>query len=253
MLPSGVAAAESNAAGGIVRAGYLCGAAFVAASAIRGCVHGEDWRADLLWTAVFGGSALLLLWAVGCLGIRVLLRSSLPGEIERGNVAAGVAAGAHYAATGLIIAQCLYGDDLATLGISIVFFVIAQATLHLFVVLFRALTLYAEDQEIMGENVAAAVSYAGAMLAIALIVGHAVEGEFEGWGISLRSYGVALASSVVLYPVRQLGVQTLMLRQPFALRGGALDRLVAQERNVGVSAVEAVSYLAAAVLLTGMA
>jgi len=253
MLPSGVAAAESNAAGGIVRAGYLCGAAFVAASAIRGCVHGEDWWADLLWTAVFGGSALVLLWAVGSLGIRVLLRSSLPGEIARGNLAAGVAAGAHYAATGLIIAQCLYGDDLATLGISIVFFVIAQATLHLFVVFFRALTLYAEDQEIMGENVAAAVSYAGAMLAIALIVGHAVEGDFEGWGVSLRSYAVALASFVVLYPVRQLGVQTLMLRQPFALRGGALDRLVAQERNVGVSAVEAVSYLATAVLLTGMA
>jgi len=44
-----------------------------------------------------------------------------------------------------------------------------------------------------------------------------------------------------------------MLRQPFALRGGALDRLVAQERNVGVSAVEAVSYLAAAVLLTEIA
>jgi hypothetical protein len=59
-----------------------------------------------------------------------------------------------------------------------------------------------------------------------------------------------VASALVLYPVRQLVVQTLMLHQPFALRGGGLDRLVAQERNVGVSAVEAVSYLAAAVLLT---
>jgi len=60
--PSGVPRREQRARG-IVRAGYLCGAAFVAASAIRGCVHGEDWRADLFWTAVFGGSALLLLWA----------------------------------------------------------------------------------------------------------------------------------------------------------------------------------------------
>jgi uncharacterized membrane protein YjfL (UPF0719 family) len=225
----------------------------VATAAIRGCVHGEDWRADLLWTVVFGGSALVLLWAAGSLGIRVLLRSHLPGEIARGNLAAGVAAGAHFASTGLIIARCLYGDDLATLGISIVFFVLAQATLHLFVVLFRTLTLYAEDEEILGENVAAALSYAGAMLAIALIVGHAVEGEFEGWAVSLRSYVVALASVLVLYPVRQLAVQTIMLRQPFALRGGALDRLVAQERNVGASAVEVVSYLAAAILLTGIA
>jgi uncharacterized membrane protein YjfL (UPF0719 family) len=248
-----VTAVESNAARGIDRAGYLCGAALVVTSAIRGCVHGEDWRADLLWTVVFGGSALILLWTAGTLGIRVLLRSRLPEEIRRGNLAAGVAAGAHFVATGLIVADCLYGDDLSTLGISIVFFVIAQATLHLLVVLFRTLTLYAEDQEITGENVAAAVSYAGAMLAIAIIVSHAVEGDFAGWGVSLRSYAVALASALVLYPVRQLGVQTLMLRQPFALRGGALDRLVSQERNVGVSAVEAVSYLAAAVLLTGIA
>ena len=248
-----IAAAESNASRGIVRAGYLCGAAFVATATIQGCIHGEDWQADLLWTAVFGGSALLLLWGVGSLGIRVLLRSRLPGEIARGNLAAGIAAGAHYAATGLIIARCLYGDDLETLGISIVFFVIAQATLHLFIILFRLLTLYAEDQEIMGENVAAAVSYAGVTLALAMIIGHAVEGDFEGWGLSLRSYLAALAGALVLYPVRQLAVQTLLLGQPFALRGGALDRLVAQERNVGVSAVEAISYMAAAALLGSVA
>jgi uncharacterized membrane protein YjfL (UPF0719 family) len=242
----------TNAARGIVRAGYVCGAAFVLVSAIQGCVHGEDWKADLLWTSVFGGSALLLLWAAGSAGIRVLLRSRLPDEIAKDNVAAGVAAGAHYAATGLIVARCFYGDDVATLGISVVFFVIGQATLHLFVVLFRLLTLYAEEQEIVGENVAAAVSYAGAMLAIALIVGHAAEGDFDGWSVSLRAYAVALASALVLYPVRQLGVQTLLLHGRLALRGGDLDRLVARERNVGASAVEAVSYLAAAILLTGL-
>ena len=247
------AAVDRNAARGIVRAGFVCGAAFVIASAIRGCVHGEDFRADVLWTAVFGVSALLCLGAAGSLGVRLLLRSRLPSEIARGNVAAGVAAGAHYAATGLVTARCLYGDDVATLGISVIFFLIAQVTLHLLVILFRTLTLYADDEEIIGENVAAAVSYAGAMLAIAIIVGHAAEGEFEGWGPSLRAYFFALASSLALYPTRQLVVQTLMLRQPFSLRGGALDRLIAQDRNVGASAVEAVSYVAAALLLTGVA
>ena len=134
-----------------------------------------------------------------------------------------------------------------------VFFAIAQATLHLFLMLFRSLTSYSDDQEIMGQNVAAAVSYAGATLAIAVVVGHAAEGDFVAWGQSLRAYALALLSVLVLYPVRQLLVQMLLLRQPFALRGGGLDRLVAQERNVGASAVEAVSYLAAAFLLTGIA
>lgn len=244
---------HANPARAIERAGFLCGVAFVFTSAIEGCVHGESWRADLLWTSVFGGCAVALLALSGALGIRVLLRSRLPAEIARGNVAAGIAAGAHYAATGLIIARCLYGDDLATLGVSVVFFVIAQATLHLFLVLFRALTLYADDQEIMGQNVAAALSYAGAMIALALIIGRAAEGDFEGWATSLRAYALALLSALALYPVRQIGVQTWLLQQPFTLRGGNLDRIVAQERNVGAGAVEAVSYLAAAFLLTGVA
>jgi uncharacterized membrane protein YjfL (UPF0719 family) len=243
---------HGNAARGIERAGFLCGVAFVLTSVIQGCVHGVDWRSDLLWATVFGVSAVVLLAVAGTLGIRVLLRSRLPAEIARGNVAAGIAAGAHYAATGLIIARCLYGDDVGILGVSVVFFVIAQATLHLFVVLFRTLTLYAEDQEIIGENVAAALSYAGVMLAIAVIVGHAAQGDFAGWGPSLRLYGLAVISALLLFPVRQLAVQTWLLRQPFSLRGGNLDRMVAQERNVGVAAVEAVSYLSVAFLLTGI-
>lgn len=247
-----MAALDHNAARGILRAGFIAGAAFVVTSAIRGCVHGEDWKADLLWTVVFGGSALMVLAGAGFLGVRMLLKSRLPAEIGRGNVAAGVAGGAHLAATGIIIGSCFYGDDVMTLGVSVSFFLIAQLTLHALVLLFRTLTLYADDEEVMGENVAAAVSYAGAMLALAVLVGHAAEGEFAGWSVSLRAYGVALASALVLYPVRQLVVQTLILRQPFSLRGGALDRLVAQQRNVGVSAVEAVSYLSTAVLLAGI-
>jgi uncharacterized membrane protein YjfL (UPF0719 family) len=246
------AVTDGNAARGIVRAGFICGVALIASSAVQGCVHGEDWRKDVLWTSVFGGCAVALLALTGAAGIRVLLRSRLPAEIARGNEAAGIAAGAHYAATGVIVARCLYGDDVATLGVSVVFFVIAQVTLHVLVLLFRALTAYADDQEITGENVAAAVSYAGAMLALAMVVGHAAEGEFTGWRDSLRAYVLALGSALVLYPVRQVVVQVLLLRQPFALRGGGLDRAIAQRRDVGVSAVEAVSYVAAAFLLTGL-
>ena len=144
-----MAALDANAARGILRAGFISGGAFIVTSAIRGCVHGEDWKADLLWTVVFGGSALVLLAAVGFLGVRLLLKSRLPAEIGRGNVAAGIAGAAHLAATGIIIGSCFYGDDVMTLGVSMVFFVIAQLTLHLFVILFRTLTLYADDEEVM--------------------------------------------------------------------------------------------------------
>jgi len=134
--------------------GYLCGAAFVAASAIRGCVHGEDWRADLLWTAVFEGAPLVPALGGGFAGNPGAAALEPAGEISRG--------GKRRRRRGR--GRSLRGDRpessrnafTATisrrLGISIVFFVIAQATLHLFVVLFRALTLYAEDQEIMART-----------------------------------------------------------------------------------------------------
>src|SRR5205823_797841 len=143
--------------------GFICGVAFIV-TAVAG---GSD---SLLWGAIFAACAVVVLAVAGTLGIRLLLRARLPAEIARGNLAAGVAAGAHYASTGLIIARCFSGDSLDSLLVSIVFFVIAQATLHLFVVLFRLLTLYEEDQEIAAENVAAAVSYAGVMMSLALII-----------------------------------------------------------------------------------
>jgi len=84
---------------------------------------------------------------------------------------------------------------------------------------------------------------------IALIVG-TPSGRFRGWGVSLDLRRRARLVRSALPGSGSWGADA-DARQPFALRGGALDRLVAQERNVGVSAVEAVSYLAAAVLLTG--
>jgi uncharacterized membrane protein YjfL (UPF0719 family) len=237
----------------VERAGLLLGVILIIVAVVRGCVHGESWEQDLLWSAVYGVPAILLLWLSGLLGTRLILRSRLPGELERGNVAAGIAAGGHFVANGVIIAACFHGDNVETLGISLVFLVSAQVSQHLLLILFRTVTAYDDDEEIAGENVAAALSYAGATVALGIIIAHAAEGTFEGWLVSFGAYGLALLLSLVLYPVRQLVVQTLLLGYRPAWRGGALDHAIARERNVGVSAVEAVAYLATALLVAGVA
>ena len=81
-------------------------------------------------------------------------------------------------------------------------------TLLVFVSLFRALTTYDDAEQIHGENVAAALSYAGVTIAVGIVVARAVEGDFEGWLTSLKGYGGVLLSLVALYPVRQLFVQS---------------------------------------------
>jgi uncharacterized membrane protein YjfL (UPF0719 family) len=239
-----------SAATRLVHAGETLGLFIISGSVARGCIHGEELLSELGWTAIFGICGAVLLAATGRLGTSALLGASQKQEISRGNAAAGLACAGHYVATSIIIAHCLYGNDLRTLGVSIAFFVIGQVTLHGFIVLFRALTSYDDAEEIRGENMAAALSYAGAAVALAMIIAHAAEGEFVGWSASLKAYGAALVVAFALWPVRQLVVQTIIVGARPTLWRGKLDDGIARERNTGLGALEAVTYLATALVVT---
>ena len=244
------AAAPPNAATRLVQAGETLGLFLVAASSAHGCIHGEEIRTELLWACAFGVFGAVLLAVTGRFGAGMLLGKALHAEVRRGNEAAAIATAGHSVGTAIILARCLYGNDVATLGVSLAFFVIGQITLHGFVLLFRALTSYDDAEEIKGENVAAAMSYAGATVALAMIIGHAAEGNFTGWTASLKAYGAALLLSLALWPVRQLLVQTIVMGGRPTLWKGKLDEGIARERNAGLGALEAVAYLATALIVT---
>jgi uncharacterized membrane protein YjfL (UPF0719 family) len=234
------------------RAGTVAGACLVLAGAIAGSGRGERLVADLPWMAAFATAGL----GLAAIGAALLDRAYLPGgmapELGRGNLAAGLTAAAHRVACGVIAWHCLFGADLTGLAVGAAFFVLGVVTLLAFQVLHRKLTRYADDQEIRGGNVAAALSNAGLGVALAIIVGHAADGSFTSWSDSLVSYGLALALAVALYPVRQVLVKRLILGLPLSLRGHRLDQEIAERRNPVVGAVEGLTYLAVALLVTGI-
>jgi uncharacterized membrane protein YjfL (UPF0719 family) len=238
--------ADKNNARHLLHVGEVLGVFMVAAAVVKNCVDGKELQHDLIWAAAFGVIGVVLVAATGRIGTQLLLQSRLPSEIERGNVAAGIAGGAHYVAAGIIAAHAVSGSKLRDVGLSLLFFGIAVITLWAFVTLFRALTTYDDAEQIHGENLAAALSYAGLSIAIAIIVGSALDGDFVSWEVSLKSYGTILLLAFALYPVRQLFVQTLLLGAPLALRGGRLDTGVGADRNAGLGALEAVTYVATA-------
>jgi uncharacterized membrane protein YjfL (UPF0719 family) len=238
--------AEENAARHLLDVGEVLSVFMVAAAVVKNCVRGEDLAADLVSAAGFGVLGLVLVATMGRLGTQLLLQSKLPAEIKRGNVAAGLAAGSHYVATGIVAAHALAGSKLRDVGLSLLFFALAMLALWVFVTLFRALTTYDDAEQIHGENLAAAISYAGLSIAVAIIVGCALDGDFVSWEISLKGFGAILLLVLVLYPVRQLFVQTLLLGAPLTLRGGRLDKGIGTDRNAGIGALEAVSYVATA-------
>lgn len=232
-------------AGNVLAAGIFLPAASRPALGI----HNPAGVTDAL---VFAGSALVAFLLATTLLNQALLRGHLRAELGRNNLAAGLVAATHAVATGIVAAHCFAADSLTNLPVGAVFFGVAEVTLVVLSLLFRALTAYADDQEIMGENVAAAISYSGLLVALALVVGHAADGAFIGWVPALRSFTLFLLCALALYPVRQIVVARVLLGLPITWRDGALDRAIAQERSWVVSCVEAAGYLAAAFLLTGL-
>jgi uncharacterized membrane protein YjfL (UPF0719 family) len=240
-----------SAARAIGRAGALVGGALVLAAALSGSGSGEGLR-DLPWMLLFAAVGLGGGWLSAGLLDRVLLRGGMRVELIRGNVAAGITSAGHRVAAGVIAGSCLYGADFANLAAGVVFLGIGVLTLVGFQVLHRKLTRYADDEEIRGDNLAAALSNAGLGVALAIIVGHAAEGSFAGWAQSLIGYGLALLLAVALYPVRQVLVGRVVLGLPLSFRGRTLDQEIAEKRNAAVGAVEGMAYVAVALLVTGL-
>ena len=250
--PPSLGAPAPQRARRLLRVGEVLAVFAIAASVVKNCLGGDLAR-DAMLVAAYGLAGLLLLSIFGRLGVRLLFGSSLTDEIERGNVAAGVAAGGHYVAVGLLVSRAAAGDDLKSLGLVLVFFTLSQLSHQLLVALFRALTTYDDAEQITGENVAAALSYAGISVAVALIIARALEGDFNGWSASLRGFGLMVAYALVLYPVRQIVVQSLLLGGRLSLRGGTIDRAIAVHRSEGTAAMEAVTCLATALTITTLA
>jgi uncharacterized membrane protein YjfL (UPF0719 family) len=214
----------------------------------------HDWLPAALWAAAFGLAGVALIQLVGQLGIRLLLRATLARELEKGNVAAGVSAAANYVAVGILAAPAIAGSDLRGLGLSCAFFGLAVATHAAYVALFRALTVYDDAEQVQGENLAAALSYAGVTIAVALVLARAVTGSpFVGWTPALAGYAGVAAWALALYPVRQLLVQGVALGRAPTVRGGALDGAIGVDRNAGLAVLEALAYVATAVALVQLA
>lgn len=240
---------EKNQADALVHAGDVIATLLIAGTVGDMATKGVSWKSDLWHAALFGVSAELLFIVCSRAQVRFFLAKQLTGEVDRGNTAAGVAAGAHSIATGILAANAVAGDDLRDLGISLVFFVLGQVALLVLVALFRTLTVYDDSEEILGENMAAGVSYAGITVAVAVLVGRASAGEFTTWGESLLAFAQVLAYAPLLYVVRQFIVGSVLMGNAPTLRGGPLDTAIARERNVGLAAIEAATYLGTALLV----
>lgn len=240
---------KDNPAVGVQSAGYLFAIILITTSVLTGEGQGSIWD-DVLPILTYGVGGIILLALVATSSLRFFLTKESLQAVRNGNLAAGIVVAGSYVGTGIIIASCVSGEakggDLLSAAI---FFLTGQISMIIITWVFRRLTAYDDIQEILNGNIPAALSYGGVMIAVGLIVANAVEGDFTGYEQGFLSFGKAVIAVVALYPIRQILVQGLLLGGGFSIYGGRLDNEISHDRNLNAGIIEAVSYIASALMI----
>jgi uncharacterized membrane protein YjfL (UPF0719 family) len=235
-----------NKAAAVALGGFLLGVVFVIIPVLTGPSH--SFWADVRATAAYGIGGIVAM-AVSGLIFEKAFGIELRQQIAAGNLAAGLVSASIHLASSQLVAGALTGDG-GSLAPTIVFWAAGVAAMIAISQLFRQLTPYNDYDLIRNGNVAAALGCGGLIVAVGMMVGYAVSGTFVGYAESFRSFGLLLLAVLALYPVRQIVVQMLFLGGGFSFRNGRLDREIADDRNVGAGLLEAVGYLATALIVT---
>lgn len=193
---------RNNLAIGFRRAGLYLGIAIAMSGTLYGV--GPDKVSEHLLEVGGNGLAILaLLFLAREVNDRFILRQTKSDEeIEKNNVAIGIAELGSYVATGLILNGSFSGEG-GGVGVAAVFFILGQILLIALTALYGRLkssdgkhvSLQALAQQ---GNASAAIVLAGVMIALGCIMRVSSSGNFMSWRLDLISFGITAALGVLL-------------------------------------------------------
>jgi len=235
---------KDNAALALAMAGYYFGLVLAIGGTLVG--PGISIIDDLIDLCIYGLLSIILVNASWYICDKLILfKFKISEELIRDhNQGTGAVSAGMSIASGFIIFGSVQGKG-GSIWTVIVFWVIGQIILILAGLIYNRITPYNIHDEIEKDNVAAGVSFAGALVAIGVIVGLAAESDFESWATNLPDYLGYAALGLVLLPLIRLLTDKILLPTV-----NLTDEIARQEKpNVGAAYIEAFSYIAAAFII----
>ena len=151
-------------------------------------------------------------------------------------------------ASGLVIYGSVSGEG-GNIWTAIGFWVCGQVLLIISGLVYNLILPFDVHQEIEKDNVAAGVSFAGALISMGLIVGLSAEGDFESWSKDLPDFIIFSIIGLILLPVIRMLTDKVLL-PTVKLSDEIIASSADQEKpNVGAAFIEAFSYIAGAFLI----
>ncbi|MEM9679846.1 MAG: DUF350 domain-containing protein, partial [Bacteroidota bacterium] len=228
--------------------GYFIGLLLAIGSAVLG--ESDGLINDLINIGIYGALSIILLNLSILINDKVILsKFDLKKEILIDkNVGSGIAEGANAIATGLIVLGAIHGEGYGTGGpivTALLYWLLGQGILFLTTFVYNLITPYDIHDYIEKDNVAVAVGYAGAIIAIANLIRFALMHDFESWLITLEGVAIDVGIGLLFLPIARF------LADKILLPGRNLtDELVNQQKpNVGAGVVEAFAYVGGSMLI----
>jgi len=234
---------NDNLAVALAVSGYYLGLVIVLGGVVSG-PGSFSVMDDVIVLVSFGALAILLLNFSAWVNDKIVF-SKFNNEkeiIEDRNAGMGAVEGGNYIAVGLITAGAMSGEGGIISGL--VFWVLGLAALVVTGLLYDKVTSYDLHDQIEKDNVAVGVAFAGALVGFGNIIRLAGEGDFVSWNESLVVFGYYSVVGLVLLPLVRLFADKVLL--PGA---NLSDELVKDRPNLGAGVIEAVTYLAASMLI----
>ncbi|MCD8399708.1 DUF350 domain-containing protein [Tenacibaculum finnmarkense] len=220
---------------------------------IGGAIIGETagFITDILQIFSYGIIAILLLLLSAWISNKLILNKfDLKKEIITDeNEGAGVIEASIYIANGLILYGALIGESetlISGILTFLIYWIIGNIVLIIGSKVFIAWMGYDIHNEVEKDNVAAGVSFSGAILAIGIITMNAILDPFLDWTTTLIDISLQTLLGCLLLPIMRLFADKILLP------GRKLtDEIINQEKpNIGAGLMEAFAYIAAAILIT---
>ncbi|WP_304131899.1 DUF350 domain-containing protein [Mesonia mobilis] len=240
---------KDNLAFTLSHLGYLSGLLIIIGGSIIG--PSEGLVNDIIDILSYGLLGIILLNLSIIISDKIILRHfSIKKEvIEDKNVGVGVIEGAISIGSGLIIFGAISGEGYSLLhGIisTLIFWAIGQVVLIITTRVYNMITSYNIHKHLEEDNFAVGIGYAGALIAISIIIKFGISGVFDDWTDVVFEAGVEILIGLLLLPLMRY------LTDKILLPGANLtEEIINQEKpNIGASLIEGFAYIGGAILLT---
>ena len=228
--------------------GYFTGIVIIIGAAIKGDSYGLG--SDIAQISLYSILGMLLLHLSIWISNKLILpKFDIKKEIITDkNAGTGIIEACIYIANGLLLYAALVGESNSLAeGITtfVVYWFIGNVVLILASKIFSLWMKYDIHNEIEKDNVAAGVSFSGAIIAISIIIMNALIDPFVDWTTTCVDVAIHTVLGCILLPIVR------WLADKLLLPGRSLtDEISNQETpNVGAGLLEAFAYIGAALLI----